>query len=70
MPGGFMVVGDSYIRRHIIPGGIDAVYGQNTYYGQKVLFRAHTGEMYVATVPARNYVANPQPTDIHRLSLP
>ena len=38
MPGGFMVVGDSYIRRHIIPGGIDAVYGQNTYYGQKVLF--------------------------------
>jgi hypothetical protein len=64
MPGGFMVVGDSYIRRHIIPGGIDAVYGQNTYYGQKVLFRARTGEMYVATVPARSYVANPQPTDI------
>jgi len=66
-PGSFMVIGERYIRRHIIPGEAGATYGQNTYYGQKVLFRAPGGEMHVATVPARSYMANPTPNDIPHL---
>ena len=63
--GSFFVVGDKYIREYIIPGAdVGAIFGQNTYYGQKVFFRAHTGEMYVATVPASRYLADPTPSDI------
>lgn len=66
-PGSFMVIGDRYIRRYVIPGEAGATYGQNTYYGQKVLFRAPGGEMHVATVPARRFMADPKPTDIPHL---
>ncbi len=66
-PGYFMVIGDRYIRRHIIPGETGAAYGQNTYYGQKVFFRAPGGEMHVANVPARRFMADPTPSDIPHL---
>ena len=66
-PGSHMVIGDRYIRRHIIPGEAGTTYGQNTYYGQKVLFRAPTGEIHVATIPARSYMADPKPADIPHL---
>jgi hypothetical protein len=63
----YMVIGDTYIRRYIEPGETDAIYGQNTYYGQKVIFRAPGGEMHVATIPAPEYLANPWPEDIPHL---
>jgi NurA domain len=63
-PSSYMVIGDTYIRRHIIPGEAGAVYGQNTYYGHKVIFRAPGGEMHVVTIPAPRYFANPHPQDI------
>lgn len=66
-PGSYMVIGDQYIRRHIVPGEADATYGQNTYYGQKVLFRAPGREMHVATIPARSYLADPKPEDLPHL---
>lgn len=67
IPGSYMVLGDEYIRRYIVPGDAAAIYGQNTYYGQKVLFRALGGEMHVATIPARSYLASPKPADIPHL---
>ena len=66
-PGSYLIAGDSYIRRHIVPGETGAIYGQNTYYGQKVLFRAPSGEMYVVTLPARSYMAEPRRPDIPHL---
>lgn len=67
-PGAFLVVGDDYIRKYIVPGGDGSTsYGQNTYYGQKVFFRAKTGEMHVATVPAKAYTGSPKPEDIPHL---
>lgn len=63
-PGSFMVIGDEYIRRHIVPGDAGVAYGQNTYYSQKVLFRAPGGEMHVVTVPASSYMAEPKSSDI------
>ena len=59
-PGSYQVVGDEYIRKYIVPGGDSSTsYGQNTYYGQKVFFRAKTGEMHVATIPATTYTGSP-----------
>jgi hypothetical protein len=67
-PGSFLVVGDRYIRKYIVPAtGAGATYGQNTYYGQKVFFRAPGGEMHVVTIPGRTYSANPTPADIPHL---
>jgi hypothetical protein len=66
--GSYMVVGDDYIRKFIVPGGSEsAVFGQNTYYGQKVFFRAPGGEMHVATIPSGVYRANPTAADIPHL---
>lgn len=67
-PGSFFVVGNDYIRRYIIPGGDGSTsYGQNTYYGQKVFFRAKTGEMHVATVPAKAFTGSPKPEGLPHL---
>jgi hypothetical protein len=66
--GSFFVIGNSYIRKHIVPGGdTGTIYGQNTYYGQKVFFRSPGGEMHVATIPAFTYEAEPSPSDIPHL---
>ena len=66
--GSYVVVGDDYIRKYIVPGGdTSSSYGQNTYYGQKVFFRAKTGEMHVATVPATTYTGDPKPESIPHL---
>ena len=68
-PGSFFVLGDSYIRqaRHPWRRRTGATYGQNTYYGQKLFFRAPSGEMYVATIPGLTYTPEPKPTDIPHL---
>jgi hypothetical protein len=66
--GSYLVVGDSYIRRYIVPGSEGGTtFGQNTYYGQKVFFRAQGGEMHVATIPAYQYTGDPNPAEIPRL---
>ena len=67
-PGSYLVAGDDYIRKYIVPcGDGSTIFGQNTYYGQKVFFRARTGEMHVTTIPATKYSANPKPEDIPHL---
>lgn len=66
-PGSFLVLGDKYIRRYVVPGEVDSKYGGNTYYGQKIIFRAPGGEMHVATVPAGPYFAEPTADDIPHL---
>lgn len=66
-PGSFIVIGDRYIRRYIVPGETGVTYGKNTYYGQKVIFRALGGEVHVATIPAHAYMADPKPEDIPHL---
>lgn len=66
--GSYLVIGDEYIRKYIVPGGDTSTsYGQNTYYGQKVFFRARTGEMHVATIPAKVYTGAPKPEDVPHL---
>lgn len=66
-PGSYLVLGDSYIRRYIVPRDSEAVFGQNTYYGQKVIFRAQSGDMHVGTIPGRNFHAEPKGSDIPEL---
>lgn len=63
--GSVLVCSNEYIYNHIVPGdGLTSLYGSNTYYGQKVIFRSSSGEMYVVTAPAPDYSANPTFEDI------
>ena len=67
--GSYLVVGNNYIRKYVVPGAADVAYGWNTYYGQKVLFKASSGEMHVVTVPAKEYMAEPRARDIPHLEV-
>lgn len=55
---------NEYIYRYIVPGDVaSSVYGGNTYYGAKVIFKGGAGDIYVATMPqldrdAPNTVSN------------
>lgn len=45
---------NEYIYKYVVPGdpGSTISYGQNTYWGPKMIFKANDGSTYVATVPA------------------
>jgi hypothetical protein len=59
-PSSRIILNDNYIRKYIVPGGSgSSVYGQNTYYGQKIIFRSKTGDMHVGTIPAMSYTGTP-----------
>jgi len=65
LPGSVLVCSNDYIYRHIVPGdALTSLYGSNTYYGQKAIFRAANGEMYVVNAPAAEYSASPKFEDI------
>ena len=68
-PSSYLVVGDRYIRKHVEPGAAEIAYGSNTYYGQKVLFKALSGEMHVVTIPAVTYLGEPRASDIPHLEV-
>lgn len=44
---------NDYIYKYIIPGGGAEEYGFNTYYGRKLIFKSHRGDVYVCTIPVR-----------------
>lgn len=64
-PGTALLCSNDYIYTHIIPGDpLTSLYGSNTYYGQKVIYRSASGEMYVVTIPSEEYGAAPKVEDI------
>jgi hypothetical protein len=52
-PGNFILLNNDYIYKYILPGDASGQpFGSNTYYGEKVIFKSHRGDVYVATIPA------------------
>lgn len=68
-PGNALILSDAYIRRYIKPGsgGGDDVYGRTTYWGNKLIFRAPDGNMYVPSLPAGELRAEPKPEEFSNL---
>jgi hypothetical protein len=51
-PGHYMLFTNEYIYRYIIPGDpAGQPYGFNTYYGAKLVYKGHHGDVFVATIP-------------------
>lgn len=61
-PGSVLILGNRYIYRYIIPGdeNRDRPYGESTYWGSKLIFKAHDGNTYVATVPTTQLKLQPE----------
>ena len=64
-----LIPDNAYIYRYIIPGDPSSpnVYGHNTYYGQKLIYRSQNREMYVLTIPTRTFSAAPTISDFANL---
>ncbi|WP_199042685.1 DNA double-strand break repair nuclease NurA [Glycomyces salinus] len=62
---------NEYIYKYVVPGdpGSTISYGQNTYWGPKMIFKANDGSTYVATVPALGgHKPTPQYSDFVNLT--
>lgn len=67
--GSVVLLNDSYIYTHISPGQEDSKnpYAYTSYYGQKVIFKSRTGQMYVVSLPVRVLKKSPTAEDIPNL---
>lgn len=69
--GVMLPLSNDYIYKYVIPGnpGSTIPYGQNTYWGGKIIFRAKDGSTYVATVPTfGGHKSNPEFQDFMNLT--
>lgn len=64
-PGEVLVLDTEYIYRHVVPGTASSgAFGQNTYYGVKVITKGSANDTYVATVPTVGLKSNPNLDDL------
>lgn len=63
-----LVLDNAHIRRFIVPGS-DSVqpYGENMYFGGKVIFKGQDRDIFVATVPTGEFSATPKASDFYNL---
>jgi hypothetical protein len=56
-----LILSNEYIYRYVIPGdpGSSDPYGKNTYWGDKLIYKAGDGNVYVATVPTNGFQQTP-----------
>jgi hypothetical protein len=72
MPAGsYLKLGDKYIYRYISPGQEDQTkpYASTSYYGHKVIFKTHSGQMHVLSLPVRKLKKEPKTEDLPNLNL-
>ncbi len=70
-PGQVVILDNDYIYRYVIPGRADPnnPYGRTTYYGNNLIFKAHTGSLHVITLPTEDVMSHPKPSDLHNLDV-
>ena len=65
-----LILSNEYIYRYVIPGDPNNAdpYGNNTYWGGKLIYKAGDGNVYVATVPTDGFKRTPTYEDFFNLS--
>ncbi|MDD3179824.1 MAG: hypothetical protein PHQ04_05660 [Opitutaceae bacterium] len=65
-PSTALILSNSYIYRHILPGNPDSPdpYGSTSNYGHKVIFKTATGRMHVISIPSRHLHLAPIAKDL------
>jgi len=66
-----LILNNDYIYKYITPGAGDAkeTFGRSSYYGNKVIFRASDGNMYVLTLPTPKALLSPTISDFSNFNL-
>lgn len=72
LPKQMLLLGNKYIYKYIIPGQArnNEPYASTSYYGHKLIFKSENSNVYVATIPNTQALAEPQIKDyihIHEL---
>lgn len=69
--GQLLLPSNRYIYQYIVPGKADdsKPYGSTTYYGQKCIYRAPDGRIYVPIMPTRETLVQPKADDIPNLEV-
>jgi hypothetical protein len=69
--GQVLILDNDYIYRYVIPGKADPAnpYGRTTYYGNKLIFKAHSGSLHVMTLPMENVLSHAKSSDFQNLGV-
>ena len=62
--GQYYIFNEDYIRKYVEPQTTKTIYGSNTYYGKKVMFKTESGDILIAVLPVKNYQAENNATDL------
>ncbi len=55
----YYILTDEYIRKYIVPQNTSTVYGDNTYYGWKIIYKTSASDVLVLSIPVNVYNGNP-----------
>jgi hypothetical protein len=68
--GSIFIPNSRYIYQYIVPGDpAGSIYGRNSYYGNKIFFKAPNADLHVLTVPTGSYPIAPVPADFPDLDI-
>jgi len=59
-PNHYLIMDSEYVYKYVQPGDpTGAPFGSNTYYGGKLIFKSARGDVFVATIPTKEYLRAP-----------
>ncbi|MBZ0284287.1 MAG: DNA double-strand break repair nuclease NurA [Anaerolineae bacterium] len=69
--GSMLLIDNDYLYKYILPGKADPSnpYGRTTYYGNKLIFKTSSGDMYVASLPTSTVLSHPNASDFPNLQV-
>lgn len=69
-PESILLLSNEYIYRYVVPGDPASAdpYGNNTYWGGKLIYKAGDGNVYVGTIPTGDFTPAPRYGDFQNLT--
>lgn len=55
--GKYYIFNEEYIKKYVEPAQSETIYGSNTYYGKKVMYKTEAGDILIAILPVKEYGA-------------
>lgn len=64
-PDHYLLMDSAYVYKYVQPGDpAGSPFGSNTYYGGKLIFKSTRGDVFVATIPTKEYLSAPTIEDL------
>lgn len=62
--GQYYIFNEEYIRKYVEPQITKTIYGSNTYYGKKIMFKTEADDILIAVLPVKDYQAENNAVDL------